>query len=92
MWGAGSRQDGQAQKLLLLHEAGHIQTDGTKSAITTTATKKPVVSRISGQHRLPHHRYEISPLRQALFSFKIFWKIDTIALPFVFDKYCPIMD
>jgi len=32
MWGVGSRQDGQAQKLLLLHEAGHIQKDGTKSA------------------------------------------------------------
>ena len=28
----------------------------------------------------------------ALFSSKIFWKIDTVALSFVFDKYCLIMD
>ena len=28
----------------------------------------------------------------ALFSSKIFYKIDTVALSFVFDKYCPIMD
>jgi hypothetical protein len=28
----------------------------------------------------------------ALFSFKIFCKIDTVALSFVFDKYCLIMD
>ena len=27
-----------------------------------------------------------------LFSFKIFWKIDTIILSFVFDKYYPIID
>jgi hypothetical protein len=29
---------------------------------------------------------------QALFSSKIFCKIDTVALSFVFDKYYPIMD
>ena len=29
---------------------------------------------------------------QALFSYKIFYKIDTVAFSFVFDKYCPIMD
>jgi len=29
---------------------------------------------------------------KALFSSKIFWKIGTVALSFVFDKYCPIMD
>jgi len=29
---------------------------------------------------------------QALFSSENFWKIDTVALSFVFDKYCPIMD
>ena len=28
----------------------------------------------------------------ALFRSKIFWRIDTIALSFVFDKYCSIMD
>ncbi|KAG0527383.1 hypothetical protein BDA96_06G228800 [Sorghum bicolor] len=29
---------------------------------------------------------------KALFSSKIFCKIDTVAFSFVFDKYCPIMD
>jgi len=29
---------------------------------------------------------------KALFSFKIFYKIDTVALSFLFDKYYPIMD
>jgi len=29
---------------------------------------------------------------KALFSSKKFCKIDTVALSFVFDKYCPIMD
>ena len=29
---------------------------------------------------------------EALFSFKIFCKIDTVVFSFVFDKYCPIMD
>ena len=29
---------------------------------------------------------------KALFSSKIFYKIDTVALSFVFDKYYPIMD
>ena len=29
---------------------------------------------------------------KALFSSKKFYKIDTVALSFVFDKYCPIMD
>jgi len=29
---------------------------------------------------------------EALFSSKIFCKIDTVALSFVFDKYSPIMD
>jgi len=28
----------------------------------------------------------------ALFSSKIFCKMDTVALSFVFDKYCPIID
>ena len=28
---------------------------------------------------------------RALFSFKIFCKIDTVAISFVFDKYCLIM-
>jgi len=27
----------------------------------------------------------------ALFSSEKFWEIDTVALSFVFDKYCPIM-
>ena len=31
-------------------------------------------------------------LPEALFSSKNFWKMDTVALLFVFDKYCPIMD
>jgi len=31
-------------------------------------------------------------LTRALFSFKIFCKIDTVAISFVFDKYCLIMD
>jgi len=30
--------------------------------------------------------------KYALFSSKIFWKIDTVALSFVFDKYFQIMD
>ena len=29
---------------------------------------------------------------KALFSSKKFWEIDTVALSFVFDKYCLIMD
>jgi hypothetical protein len=29
---------------------------------------------------------------KALFSSKIFYKMDTVAFSFVFDKYCPIMD
>jgi len=28
----------------------------------------------------------------ALFSLRIFLALDTIALPFVFDNYCPIVD
>jgi hypothetical protein len=32
------------------------------------------------------------PFSFQLFSSKIFYKIDTVALSFVFDKYCPIMD
>jgi len=27
-----------------------------------------------------------------LFSYEKFWKIDTVALSFVFDKYCLIID
>jgi hypothetical protein len=29
---------------------------------------------------------------KALFSSKIFGKMSTVAISFVFDKYCPIMD
>ena len=29
---------------------------------------------------------------KALYSSKNFWKIDTVAFSFVFDKYCQIMD
>jgi len=28
----------------------------------------------------------------ALFSSQKFWKMDIVALSFVFDKYCPIID
>jgi len=34
----------------------------------------------------------IALLEYALFSSEIFWKIDTVAFLFVFDKYCPIID
>jgi hypothetical protein len=34
----------------------------------------------------------LEKLPEALFSSKIFWKMDTVAFLFVFDKYCPIMD
>ena len=34
---------------------------------------------------------EVLRSARALFSFKIFYKIDTVAFSFVFDKYCPIM-
>jgi hypothetical protein len=30
--------------------------------------------------------------REAVFSSEKFWEIDTVALSFVFDKYCPIID
>jgi len=29
---------------------------------------------------------------KALFSSEKFWEIDTVALSFVFEKYCPIMN
>ena len=28
----------------------------------------------------------------ALFTSEKFWKMDTVAFSFVFDKYCPIID
>ena len=34
----------------------------------------------------------IITVTKALFSSKIFYKMDTVAFSFVFDKYCPIMD
>jgi len=38
------------------------------------------------------HRRSRKYRSKALFSSKIFYKIDTVAFSFVFDKYCLIMD
>ena len=38
------------------------------------------------------YRFFVYVETRALFSSKKFYKIDTVALSFVFDKNCPIMD
>jgi len=61
-----------------------------KSQTTTLTTAKQINPKYFGE--FVSNKNENATVYKALFSSKKFWVIDTIALSFVFDKHCLIMD
>ena len=59
--------------------------------LNVTKNLKNFVFFFKTKQRLGPAMYSYSTI-EALFSSKFFWEIDTVALSFVFDKYCPIID